>query len=104
MGRQLRVLAGLGTVIWGIGLKKVWNERLSRVSTIHGETHGGKGGDRYLLGRWVRKQNTASVKWLAEQLGIKTRGGMSHGIYLIGKRLEKDRGMTKKWKILEKIR
>lgn len=63
-----------------------------------------KGKDRYLLSRWVRSRCKVSVKWLAEQLGVKTCGGMSHGIYLAGQLLKKDQRMIRKWRLLETIR
>ena len=44
---------------------------------------GVKGKDRYLMGRWVRSRCKVSVKWLGEQLGVKTRGGMSHTGFIL---------------------
>ncbi len=60
-----------------------------------------EGWDRLLVARWVRKHTKASVKWLAQELGMKTRGGMSNGIHLVGRRLEADRSLSTKWRKLE---
>ena len=44
------------------------------------------------------------VKWLADQMEVRIRGGMSGGVDLAGCLLEKDREADRKWKLLEKIR
>jgi hypothetical protein len=56
--------------------------------------------ERYLLARWVRSCTRATVGWLAQQLNIQTRGGMSMGIYLAGKQLHSDSHLQKRWKQL----
>jgi putative transposase len=61
------------------------------------------GWDRLLLARKVREHSKVSVKWLAEQLGMKTRGGMSNGIYLVGQKVLKDRAFAARWRKLENI-
>jgi len=51
---------------------------------LGGKVGGAIGGwDRLLLARWVRERSKVSVGWLAHQLGMRTRGGMSNGIYLV---------------------
>jgi len=59
-----------------------------------------RGRDRYLLGKLIRNQTRVRVPWLAEQFGLKTRGGMSHGITRIGRLLEEDQKLKKQWKLL----
>jgi len=61
-----------------------------------------KGWDRFLVARKVRQHSKVSVKWLAAQLGVRTRGGMSNGIYLAGQRLHLDRSMAARWRKLER--
>jgi hypothetical protein len=61
-----------------------------------------RGEDRYLLGKWVRHRTRVRVPWLAQKLALQTRGGMSHGITLISRRLEKDFRLKKKWKTLQR--
>lgn len=53
--------------------------------------------ERYLLARWLRGQTRATVGWLAQQMQIRTRGGMSTGIYWAGKQIEANRRLTKRW-------
>ncbi len=62
-----------------------------------------KGRDRYVLGRWVRQRTKVSVKWIGEQMGVRTRGGMSSAIYLVGQRLQVDHKISRQWKLLERI-
>ncbi len=62
-----------------------------------------KGWDRYVLARWVRQRTKVSVKWLGEQLNVRTRGGMSSAIYLVGQRIRRDVKILRQWKRLEKI-
>ena len=56
--------------------------------------------DRYLLARWARHESRVGVKWLAEQLGVRSVGTMSYGIWLVGKHLENDYAVQKRWKLL----
>ncbi len=62
-----------------------------------------KGWDRYVLARWVRQQAKVSVKWLGEQLNVRTPGGMSSSIYLVGQRMHRDAKIARQWKQLGKI-
>ena len=55
----------------------------------------------YLLARWVRQHCRVSAGWLAEVMGLKTRGGMASSIHLAGCRLRNDRSLASKWKQLE---
>jgi REP element-mobilizing transposase RayT len=59
--------------------------------------------ERYLLARWVRQHSRVSVGWLAQQLGLRTRGGMASGIYLVGQRQQIDLKLARKWKALEAL-
>ena len=59
------------------------------------------GSDRFLLGLWIRSRVAVSVKWLADQLGLRTRGGMSRSLYLAKQRLKSDRTFQKKWSRLD---
>ncbi len=59
-----------------------------------------RGEDRYLLGKWIRHQTRVRVPWLAQKLRLQTRGGMSHGITQITRRLDEDGRLKKKWKTL----
>jgi hypothetical protein len=68
------------------------------------EADGAPRWERLVLARWIRSQTKVSVKWLAEQLGMETRGGMSNGIYLAGLRLETERSLRQRWQTLEKLR
>ena len=61
------------------------------------------GWDRLLLARWVRSRTKVSVKWLAQRLGMQTRGGMSNGIYLAGRQLEGRLKMQQRWRALEAL-
>lgn len=61
-----------------------------------------RGQDRLILAAWIRQQTKVSVKWIACQLGIKTRGGMSSGIYKIKQLLPENRSLLKRWKLLGK--
>ena len=72
------------------GIKKLGYERVEEVI----------GKDRYLLGRWLRRQTRVRVHWLAERLGFRTRGGMSSGISWIGQQIISDAGLKRKWKML----
>ena len=57
--------------------------------------------DRYLLARWARHESRVGAKWLAGQLGVRSVGTMSYGIWLSGKRLETDRNLQERWKQLQ---
>jgi len=59
-----------------------------------------KGRDRYLLARWVRTHTKVGVKWLAAQVGVKTRGGLVQGIYRVGQALKEDRRLQRRWTLL----
>lgn len=58
--------------------------------------------DRYLLARWVRQHSRVTVGWLAQVMGLETRGGMASSIHLAGCRLRTDRRLAARWKQLEK--
>lgn len=60
------------------------------------------GQDRFVLAKWVRGQTKVSVKWLAGALGMKTRGGMSSGIYLMTQALLRDSSLQQRWRELMK--
>lgn len=74
-----------------IGVKRLGYQSLEAV----------RGMDRCLLGRWVRESTRVRVPWLAEKLGLKTRGGMSYGISWIGRQMEEDGKLKRKWKTLQ---
>ena len=59
--------------------------------------------ERLLLARWVRQRTSVSAGWLAQQLGMRTRGGLSHGIYLAGRRMGTDRALGGCWRKLENL-
>ena len=59
-----------------------------------------RGMDRFLLAGWARRKTKVSVGWLAEQFGLRTRGGMSYSMRQALKRTEADREMKKRWKVL----
>jgi REP element-mobilizing transposase RayT len=61
------------------------------------------GVDRYLVGRLVRERTRVGVGWLAEQMGMGTRGSLAVGLCLVGKRLEGDRALQKRWKHLKDL-
>ena len=57
-------------------------------------------GDGGLIG-WrdaesVADQTRVRAPWLAQKLGLQTRGGMSHGITQIARRLDEDGKLEKK--------
>jgi putative transposase len=56
--------------------------------------------DAYLLARWVRGRTKVGVKWVANELGVGA-GTLSHGIWKIGTKIESDRKLRTKWKILQ---
>ncbi len=58
--------------------------------------------DALLLALWVRQHTRVSVLWLARRLGMKTRGGMSSSLYRIRQRMETERQLQKRWRLLEK--
>ena len=60
------------------------------------------GMDRYLLGRLARERTKVRVAWLAGKLGVKTREGMSHMLSRIGREIEKDAALGKRWKMLHR--
>jgi REP element-mobilizing transposase RayT len=60
------------------------------------------GMDRYLLAYWVRRQTKVGVKWLAQQMGMKSAGTLSHGIWKVGQRLQEDTRCRKRWKLLNR--
>ena len=59
-----------------------------------------RGLDRYLIAKYLRSKSKVKVQWLADQFRVQTRGGMSHMIYWIGKRLETDSKLNQRWKRL----
>ncbi len=59
-----------------------------------------RGVDRHILAAWARRRSKVTVEWLARRFGLKTRGGMSYSLRQVGKRMEKDRALQKKWKTL----
>ena len=61
-----------------------------------------RGMDRYLLARAVRAQTKVSVKSLAQQFGLASRGGMRHGMFLAlaGKQIQQDRRLRKRYEQL----
>jgi putative transposase len=59
-----------------------------------------QGIDRYLLAKAVRAQTKVSVKGLAGHLGLASRGGLSHSVFLVGKRMEQDRRLRKRYEML----
>ena len=46
------------------------------------------------------KEKRVRVEWLAQKLWVQTRAGMSHMLYLTGKRMDRDRVLQKLWKKL----
>ena len=60
-------------------------------------SHQVKGADRYLLAKFVRYGTRVRVPWLAEKLGLETRGGMSHGISKITKEIKQNRKLYEQW-------
>ena len=63
-----------------------------------------RGADRYLLGKLVRERTKVRVPWLAEKFGLKTRNGMSHGITWVGRQMEVDRALRRRWERLLRAR
>lgn len=57
--------------------------------------------ERSLLARWVRQHSRVTVGWLAQVMGLKTRGGMASSIHLAGRRLQTDRFLASRWRRLE---
>jgi putative transposase len=72
------------------GLRKLGYKHLEEVQGLA----------RYLLGWYVRENSKVRVQWLAEQLNVKTRGGMSHMLYWIRKRIDENRDLKNRWKSL----
>ncbi len=72
------------------GLKKFGYKELNEVRGI----------DRYLLAKAVRAQTKVSVRGLAGHFGLASRGGLSHSIFLVGKRIEQDRKLKKRYEQL----
>ena len=60
--------------------------------------------DRYLVAKWVRTQTQVGVKWLAGQVGLRTRGGLAQGIYRVGQRLPQDRALRQRWDRLTQVK
>jgi REP element-mobilizing transposase RayT len=58
------------------------------------------GAERFLVARLIRSRTKVSVGWLAEQIGVRTRGTMSNGLCLINQRLQRDKALARKWKQL----
>lgn len=76
--------------ILGYGVKRLGYKELKAVCGI----------DRYLLAKAVRAQTKVSVKGLAGHFGLASRGGLSHSIFLVGKRIEQDRKLRKRYEQL----
>ncbi len=57
--------------------------------------------DRYMLARWVRTRTRVGTRWLAGPLGFKSAGTLSYGLWLVGQRLEMDRRVQRRWKLLQ---
>lgn len=58
--------------------------------------------DRCLLARFARRESRVGIRWLAQQLGVRSVGTMSHGIWLAGHWLETHPAAQKRWKLLER--
>jgi hypothetical protein len=43
-----------------------------------------------LVARRLRQKTKVSVEWLAQQLGVQTRGGMSAGMHEVSRQLQRD--------------
>jgi len=59
-----------------------------------------QGYERYLLAKYIRSQSKVSIQWLADQFGLKTRGGMSHGIYLASQQIKSHKHLRKRYESL----
>jgi REP element-mobilizing transposase RayT len=59
-----------------------------------------KGMDRYVIGHLARTQTQVTVGWLAQSLGVRTRGGMGNGIWRVRQMLQTDKRLQKSWKVV----
>lgn len=57
--------------------------------------------DRYMLAFWVRTRTRVGTRWLAGQLGFKSVGTLSYGLWLVKQRLETDPKIQRGWRLLE---
>lgn len=57
--------------------------------------------ERYLLARWVRTRTRVGTRWLAGQLGFESVGTLGYGLWYAGQRMESDRSIQRRWKLLE---
>jgi hypothetical protein len=57
--------------------------------------------ERYLLAHWVRTRTRVGTRWLAGNLGFKSAGTLSYGLWFVRQKMETDRMVQKSWKILE---
>ncbi len=58
--------------------------------------------DRYLLAEWVRTRSRMKIDWLAQKIGVKNRGSLSGSLFQVRNRIQSDRKLYSKWRILEK--
>ena len=100
-------MSGQALSVWaGVAVEEMEKDRAQRLleqgAEILGYPRPGEvqGEDRYLLGKWIRHQTRVRVPWLAQKLGLQTRGGMSHGTTQIARRLDEGGKLEKKWKML----
>ena len=90
----------------GIAVEEMEEDRATKLlkrgaqALGYGEGERVRGMDRFLLAGWARLKTKASLGWLAEQFGLRTRGGMSYRMRRALKLTETDREMKKRWKIL----
>jgi len=59
-----------------------------------------QGLDRYLIGKFVRQKSKVRIQWLADQLRVETRAGMSHMLYWTTKKMQTDTRLRKRWNSL----
>lgn len=59
--------------------------------------------DKYLLAKFVRNQSKVRVEWLASRFRVGTRGGMSHMLYQVSKKINSNKTLLKKWNNLIKV-
>ena len=52
------------------------------------------------IGHLARARTHVSVGWLAESLGVRTRGGMGNGIWRVRQMLQTDKRLQKSWKVV----
>jgi REP element-mobilizing transposase RayT len=94
----------------GAAVEELEQERAARVLVLgaaklgYDDVRSVPGRQRYLLAKLARAETKVSLNWLAPQLGVATRGGLSSGIYEVSQQLTADTRLRKAWKKLAMVK